>query len=53
MVIATPCPLLIAIPVAIIAAISLAARRGIILKNPGALEEVQQCRTLILDKTGT
>ena len=53
MVIATPCPLLIAIPVAIIGAISLAARRGIVIKNPGALEEVQQCRTLILDKTGT
>jgi heavy metal translocating P-type ATPase len=53
MVIATPCPLLIAIPVAIIGAISLAARRGVIIKNPGALEEVEQCRTLILDKTGT
>ncbi len=53
MVIATPCPLLIAIPVAIIGAISLAARRGIIIRNPAALEEVQQCRTLILDKTGT
>jgi heavy metal translocating P-type ATPase len=53
MVIATPCPLLIAIPVAIIGAISLAARRGIIIKNPGALEEVEQCRTLVLDKTGT
>ncbi len=53
MVIATPCPLLIAIPVAIIGAISLAARRGIIIKNPAALEEVEQCRTIILDKTGT
>jgi heavy metal translocating P-type ATPase len=53
MVIATPCPLLIAIPVAIIGAISLAARRGIIIKNPGALEEIEQCRTLVLDKTGT
>ena len=53
MVIATPCPLLIAIPVAIIGAISLAARQGIIIKNPGALEEVEQCRTLVLDKTGT
>jgi hypothetical protein len=39
--------------VAIIGAISLAARRGIIIKNPAALEEVEQCRTLILDKTGT
>ena len=53
MVIATPCPLLIAIPVAIIGAISVAAMRGIIIKNPGALEEIDQCRTLIFDKTGT
>ncbi|HEX5069045.1 MAG TPA: heavy metal translocating P-type ATPase [Vicinamibacterales bacterium] len=53
MVIATPCPLLIAIPVAIIGAISLAARRGIIIRNPAALEEVGRCRTLVLDKTGT
>ena len=52
-VIATPCPLLIAIPVAIIGAISLAARRGIILKNPAALEQIDNCRTLIFDKTGT
>ncbi len=53
LVIATPCPLLIAIPVAIIGAISLAARRGIIIKDPGVLEQVGQCRTMILDKTGT
>jgi heavy metal translocating P-type ATPase len=52
-VIATPCPLLIAIPVAILGAISLAARRGMIIKNPGALEEIPRCRTLIFDKTGT
>jgi heavy metal translocating P-type ATPase len=53
MVIATPCPLLIAIPVAIVGGISVAARRGIIIRNPAAMEEVEQCRTLILDKTGT
>jgi heavy metal translocating P-type ATPase len=52
-VIATPCPLLIAIPVAIIGAISLAARHSIIIKNPAALERVPACRTLIFDKTGT
>ncbi len=52
-VIATPCPLLLAIPVAIIGAISLAARRGIIIKNPAVLEQVDTCRTLIFDKTGT
>ncbi|MBP9855506.1 MAG: cadmium-translocating P-type ATPase [Candidatus Omnitrophica bacterium] len=53
LVIATPCPLLIAIPVAIIGAISLSARRGIIIKNPVILEKFDQCRTMIVDKTGT
>jgi len=52
-VVATPCPLLIAIPVAIIGAISLAARRGIVIKNPAVLEQIDRCRTLIFDKTGT
>lgn len=52
-VVATPCPLLIAIPVAVIGAISLAARRGIIIKNPAVLEQISNCRTLIFDKTGT
>jgi len=53
LVIATPCPLLIAIPVAIIGAISLSARRGIIIKKPVVLEQVEACRTIIFDKTGT
>ncbi|HVB87681.1 MAG TPA: heavy metal translocating P-type ATPase [Candidatus Dormibacteraeota bacterium] len=53
LVVATPCPLIIAIPVAIIGAISLAARRGIIIKNPAVLEQIDRCRTLIFDKTGT
>lgn len=53
LVIATPCPLLLAIPVAVIGAISLAARRSIIIKNPAILEQINQCRTLIFDKTGT
>jgi len=52
-VIATPCPLLLAIPTAIIGAISLAARRAIIIKNPAVLEQIENCRTLIFDKTGT
>ena len=52
-VIATPCPLLISIPVAVIGAISLAARQGIIIKNPAVLEQISTCRTLIFDKTGT
>ena len=53
LVVATPCPLLIGIPVAIIASISLAARRGIIVKDPAALEQIDTCRTAIFDKTGT
>jgi heavy metal translocating P-type ATPase len=53
LVIATPCPLLIAIPVAILGAISLAARRAIIIKDPALLERIDTCRTFIFDKTGT
>jgi len=53
MVVATPCPLLIAIPVAIIGSISLAARRAIIVRDPTALETADTCRTVIFDKTGT
>lgn len=53
LVIATPCPLLLAIPVAIIGAISVAARNGIVIKDPSILEKLQSCRTLIVDKTGT
>jgi heavy metal translocating P-type ATPase len=53
LVVATPCPLLIAIPVAIIGSISLSARRGIIIKDPAVLERVGTCRTAIFDKTGT
>lgn len=53
LVIATPCPLLIGIPVTIISSISLAARREIIIKNPVILETIGLCRTAIFDKTGT
>jgi heavy metal translocating P-type ATPase len=53
LVVATPCPLLIAIPVAIIGSISLAARRGIIIKDPAVLERLATCRVAIFDKTGT
>jgi heavy metal translocating P-type ATPase len=52
-VIATPCPLLLAIPIAIIGSISLCARRAIIVKSPVALEQITGCRTAIFDKTGT
>jgi len=53
MVIATPCPLLIAIPIAIVGSISLCARRAIIVKSPVVLEQIAECRTAIFDKTGT
>jgi heavy metal translocating P-type ATPase len=53
LVVATPCPLLIGIPVTIISSISLAARREIIIKNPAILETIGNCRTAIFDKTGT
>ncbi len=53
LVVATPCPLLIGIPVAIIGAISLAAKRSIIIRDPAVLERIDRCRTIVLDKTGT
>jgi P-type E1-E2 ATPase len=53
LVVATPCPLLIGIPVAILGSISLAAKRGIIIRDPAVLERIATCRTAIFDKTGT
>lgn len=53
LVVATPCPLLIAVPITLISAISMAARRGIIIKDPTVLERLPTCRTAIFDKTGT
>lgn len=53
LVIATPCPLLIAIPITIIGSISLCAQRAIIVKSPVVLEQIAGCRTAIFDKTGT
>ena len=53
LVVATPCPLILAAPVAIVAGISRAARRGIIVKGGGALETLGRGKTLVLDKTGT
>jgi heavy metal translocating P-type ATPase len=52
-VVATPCPLLIGVPVAMIGAISLAAKRGIIVRNPAALEQLDRVETVLFDKTGT
>jgi heavy metal translocating P-type ATPase len=52
-VVATPCPLLLAIPICIIGAISLGAKRGIVIKKPVVLEEVGTVRAMFFDKTGT
>lgn len=52
-VVATPCPLLLAAPVAIISGMARAARRGILVKDAGALETLARARTLLFDKTGT
>ncbi len=53
LVIATPCPLLIAAPVAFIGGLSRAARKNIIVKRPISLEEISRARTVFFDKTGT
>ena len=53
LVVATPCPLLIAAPVAFLAGTSRAARSGIIIKNGGTLEQLARVRTAVFDKTGT
>ncbi|KTD35054.1 cation transport ATPase [Legionella nautarum] len=52
-VIATPCPLLIAIPIVLISAVSKAAKQAIIIKDPAILEQLPLCKTAIFDKTGT
>jgi heavy metal translocating P-type ATPase len=52
-VVATPCPLILAVPVAVVSGISHAARRGIIVKGGGAFEALAKARVLLLDKTGT
>jgi heavy metal translocating P-type ATPase len=53
LVVATPCPLLLAAPVAFLAGMSRAARSGIIVKNGGTLERLARVRTAVFDKTGT
>ncbi len=53
LVVATPCPLILAAPVAFIAGISRAAHRGIIVKGGAVIEGLARARTLLLDKTGT
>jgi heavy metal translocating P-type ATPase len=53
LVVATPCPLILAAPVALVSGLSAAARRGVVVKSGGVLERLATCTTLILDKTGT
>ena len=53
LVVATPCPLILAAPVAIVAGISRAARRGVIVKGGGPLETMARAKTVLIDKTGT
>lgn len=53
LVVATPCPLLIATPVALVSGMSRAARHGIIVKNGAALEQLSRLKAIVFDKTGT
>ncbi len=53
LVVATPCPLILAAPVALVAGMSVAARCGVVVKGGGVLERLAQGTTLLLDKTGT
>jgi heavy metal translocating P-type ATPase len=53
LVVATPCPLILAVPVAIIAGVSRSARTGVLVKGGGALERLAAVRTVLFDKTGT
>jgi heavy metal translocating P-type ATPase len=53
LVVATPCPLILAAPVALVAGLSRGARRGVIIKGGGVLERLARCTTLLIDKTGT
>ena len=53
LVVATPCPLILAAPVAFVSGLSRGARRGIIIKGGAVLERLAGCTTLLLDKTGT
>jgi len=53
LVVATPCPLIIAVPVAIVSGLSRAAKRGVLIKGGKAIEALTQVRSLVFDKTGT
>ena len=53
LVVATPCPLLLAAPVAIVSGLSRASRAGVVIRGGGALENLGHATTLVMDKTGT
>ncbi|MEU7144707.1 heavy metal translocating P-type ATPase [Nocardia sp. NPDC046473] len=53
LVVATPCPLLLAAPVAIVSGLSRSARLGVVVRGGGALETLGRATTLVMDKTGT
>ena len=53
LVVATPCPLILAAPVALVSGLSRAAKRGVIVKGGAVLERLATCTTLLIDKTGT
>lgn len=53
LVVATPCPLILAVPVALVSGLSRAAGIGVLIKGGGALEMLAKIRVLIVDKTGT
>jgi heavy metal translocating P-type ATPase len=53
LVVATPCPLILAVPVAIVAGMSRAAKRGLLFKSARVLETLPRIRTIMFDKTGT
>jgi len=52
-VVATPCPLILAAPIALVSGLSRAARAGVIVKGAGAIETLGEARTVLFDKTGT
>ena len=53
LVVATPCPLILAVPVALVSGLSRAARQGILIKGGKAMETLARIRAVVLDKTGT
>jgi len=53
LVVATPCPLILAAPVAFVSGISRAAKRGVVVKGGAVIERLARCTTMLVDKTGT